>query len=70
MNMNRNLPIWLTIAIALIAFAAGFLIDRYGMNATSRFDSDDSKVKAILDLIAQEYVDTVNIDELMERSIP
>ena len=68
--MRRNLPIWLTIAIALIAFAAGFLIDRYGMNATSRFDSDDFKVKAILDLIAQEYVDTVNIDELMERSIP
>ena len=68
--MRRNLPIWLTVAIALIAFAAGFLIDRYGMNATSRFDSDDPKVKAILDLIAQEYVDTVNIDELMERSIP
>ena len=68
--MRRNLPIWLTVAIALIAFAAGFLIDRYGMNATSRFDSDDPKVKAILDLIAQEYVDTVNIDDLMERSIP
>ena len=68
--MKRNLPIWLTIAIALIAFAAGFIIDRHYMNYSSRHDVNDPKVKAILDLITEEYVDTLNFDELMERSIP
>ena len=70
MNMKRNLPIWLTIAIALIAFAAGLFIDRHYLNSASVPENDDSKVKAILDLIAQEYVDTVNLDTLMEKSIP
>ena len=68
--MKRNLPIWLTIAIALIAFAAGFIIDRHYMNYSSRHDVNDPKVKAILDLITEEYVDTLNFDELIERSIP
>ena len=69
-TMKRKLPIWLTIAIAVIALAAGILIDRQFMSPTSRPDGGDPKVKAILDLIAQEYVDTVNPDDLMEKSIP
>ena len=68
--MNRNLPIWLTIAIALIAFAAGLFIDRHYLSSASGPENDNSKGKTILDLIAQEYVDTVNPDALMEKSIP
>ena len=68
--MKRNLPIWLTIAIALIAFAAGFLIDRHYTSSTHKAEGSDPKVKTILDLVAQEYVDTVDLDVLMERSIP
>ena len=68
--MKRNLPIWLTIAIALIAFAAGLLIDRHYTSSTHKAEGSDPKVKTILDLITQEYVDTVNLDTLMERNIP
>ena len=68
--MSSKLPIWLTIAIAVLAFAAGLLIDRHYLSSTSEPEGDATKVKAILDLIAEEYVDTVNTDELMERSIP
>ena len=68
--MKRNLPIWLTVAIAMIAFAAGLLLERHYLSSSSQPDGDGSKVKAILDLVAQEYVDTVNLDNLMERSIP
>jgi len=68
--MKRKLPLWLTIAIALIAFASGFLVDRCHESSPSRAIGNAPKVKAILDLIAQEYVDTVNPDVLMERSIP
>ena len=68
--MRKKLPIWLTIAIAMIAFAAGFIIDRHYGNTSPRPSVSDPKVKAILDLISEEYVDTMNFDELMERSIP
>lgn len=68
--MKRNLPIWLTVAIAMIAFAAGLLLERHYLSSSSQPNGDGSKVKAILDLVAQEYVDTVNLDNLMERSVP
>ena len=68
--MKTKLPFWLTIAIAIIAFAAGSLFDRYYQSSTYKPKGDDPKVKTILDLVAEEYVDTVNIDDLMERSIP
>jgi carboxyl-terminal processing protease len=66
--MKKSAPIWLTIAIAVIAFAAGLLIDRHYLADKSSGDGD-GKVNAILDLIAQEYVDTVNLDNLVENSI-
>ena len=68
--MNKKTPIWLTIAIAVIALVAGLLIDRYCLNPSTSHPGRDPKVKAMLNLIAQEYVDTVSPRELMERSIP
>ncbi|MBR6946926.1 MAG: S41 family peptidase [Muribaculaceae bacterium] len=68
--MKKRLPIWLVTAIAVIAFAAGFLADRHYMNSWSGPDVSDSKVKTVLDLINEQYVDTVNFDNLMEKSIP
>ena len=68
--MKKSTPIWLTIAIALIALVAGCFIDRHFLNSTERPGGGDPKVKAILDLIAEEYVDDVDLDSLMERNIP
>ena len=68
--MKRNLPIWLSIAIALIAFGAGMLVDHSFLNTEAKPDRRNPKVKAILDLIAKEYVDTVIPGDLIERSIP
>ena len=67
--MKRNLPVWLTLAIALIAFAAGFFMNRLDFSLSSDTNDDDTKVKAILDLIEQEYVDTVNTEHLTARCI-
>ena len=68
--MKKNTPIWLTIALVLTAFVAGFFIDRHFMNSAERHKGSDPKVKAILDLVAEEYVDEVDLDSLMERNIP
>ena len=68
--MKKNLHIWITIAVALIAFAAGLLVDHNYLNPATKPDRRNPKVKAILELIANEYVDTVIPGDLMERSIP
>lgn len=67
--MRKSIPIWLTIAIALFALMAGLFIDRQFLAPKSSLDSEN-KVNAILNLIAQEYVDNVDLDHLIEKSIP
>ena len=75
MKEQKNSPlIWMPIAIA-IAVVAGILI---GENLTgvrsgaSRFlgTDHDRKLNTILNLVAEDYVDTIDIDELIEVSIP
>ena len=67
--MKRSTPIWLTIAIALFALMAGLFIDHQFLAPKPNAESD-RKLNAILNLIAQEYVDTVNLHHLTERTIP
>ena len=61
-------PIWIPLAIA-VALVVGILLG-------SRFTSNkpvadnDRKLNAILNLIAQDYVDTTNLKDLIEMSIP
>ncbi|MBR1882748.1 MAG: S41 family peptidase [Muribaculaceae bacterium] len=65
---NRQAFLWLPLLIA-IAAVAGFMMG-------SRFPSkkyaadNDRKLNSILNLIADDYVDTVNLDSLIELSIP
>ena len=66
--MKKSTPIWLTIVIALIALVAGIIVDRQFLTPKPN-PENDPKVNAILNLIAQEYVDTVNLDLLVENSI-
>ena len=66
--MKKSTPIWLTIAISLFALMAGIFVDRQFL-APKPYSSNDPKVDTILNLIAQEYVDTVNLDMLVDNSI-
>ena len=66
--MKKSTPIWLTIAISLFALMAGIFVDRQFL-APKPYSDSDPKVNTILNLIAQEYVDTVNLDMLVDNSI-
>ena len=61
-------PIWLPLAIA-VAVAVGIF---FGSRFTSSkpVADNDRKLNAILNLIAQDYVDTTNLKDLIELSIP
>ncbi|MBR7011652.1 MAG: S41 family peptidase [Muribaculaceae bacterium] len=61
-------PIWLPLAISLAVVAGLFIGHRISVNQYA-VDSD-RKINAILNLINQDYVDSTNLKDLVEMSIP
>ena len=61
-------PIWLPLAIAVALVVGIFIGSRFTLNKPVA--ENDRKLNAILNLIAQDYVDTTNLHDLIELSIP
>ena len=67
-NKSTRQPIWLPLAIALAVVVGVFIGSRFNINKPVA--ENDRKLNAILNLIAQDYVDTTNFHDLVELSIP
>ena len=67
-QMSSNLRFWLPVIIA-VAVAVGISMGSH-FTTNKPVDENDRKLNAILNLIAQEYVDTTNLHDLIEMSIP
>ena len=66
-NQNKSF-LWLPLAIALAVVAGIFIGNRF---SSKKYAVDlDRKLNSILNLVADGYVDTVNLDQLIEMSIP
>lgn len=61
-------PIWLPLAIAVAVVVGIFIGSRFTVDKPVA--ENDRKLNAILNLIAQDYVDTTNLKDLVEMSIP
>ncbi len=67
-NKSARQPIWLPLAIALAVVVGIVIGSRFNLNKPVA--DNDRKLNAILSLIAQDYVDTTNLHDLVELSIP
>ena len=67
-NKPTHQPLWLPLAIALALAVGIFFGSRFTTNKPVA--ENDRKLNAILNLIAQDYVDTTNLHDLIEMSIP
>lgn len=68
MKSLRNSLIWLPLAIA-VSVVIGIIVGNQFSN--KKYISDnDRKLNTILNLVSEAYVDTVNINDLIEQSIP
>ncbi len=65
---NKSSYIWLPLAIAVSVVVGIFVGNRFSNQKTT--SEYDRKLNTILNLIASDYVDTVNINDLVELSIP
>ncbi|MBP3737664.1 MAG: S41 family peptidase [Muribaculaceae bacterium] len=69
---NKTTPrphfLWMPLLIAVAVVVGIFIGNRF---TSRRYAADnDRKLNTILNLIANDYVDTINIDDLIEQSIP
>ncbi|MDH6313140.1 carboxyl-terminal processing protease [Parabacteroides sp. PFB2-10] len=72
MKNRRKLTIWLPVIIA-VSIAAGIFIGNYFLtlsNGKLRGYYSGNKVNAVLNIINQQYVDTVDMAQLIEGAIP
>lgn len=72
MSKNRRLSIWLPVIIAL-SIALGIFIGNYYLSLAKgkpRAYYGGNKINAVLDIINEQYVDTVNMPQLIEGTIP
>jgi carboxyl-terminal processing protease len=71
--MNKKLSLWLPLIIA-VSIAVGILIGNYfytsGKQGKTHAYYGGNKINAVLDIINSQYVDTVNIGDLVEEVIP
>jgi carboxyl-terminal processing protease len=76
MSKDKKLTIWLPVIIAA-SIAFGIFIGNYYLNLSSRNKGSNrrshtsgNKINYILDIINEQYVDTVNMPQLIEGTIP
>ncbi|MEG1544532.1 MAG: S41 family peptidase [Tannerellaceae bacterium] len=72
MDKNKKLAIWLPVIIAA-SIALGIFIGNHYLSLSQgkhRLYSSGNKINAILDIIDEQYVDTVNMSKLVEGVIP
>lgn len=72
MEKNKRLSIWLPVIIAL-SIAFGIFVGNHYLRLTQgkrHIYSSGNKLNAILDIIDEQYVDTVNMKQLVEDAIP
>lgn len=68
MRIKHNSIIWYPLVIS-IAIVLGIVIGNY--ISTKKFTLDkDRKINAVLNLIQSEYVDSIDVEDLVEQAIP
>lgn len=72
MDKNKKLTVWLPVIIAC-SIALGIFIGNHYLSLSKgkhRTYPSGNKINAILDIIDEQYVDTVNMTDLVEGAIP
>ena len=66
----RFMPLWLALSVVLGIFIGTFFANRFSGNRLSIINSGSNKLNDLLHIIDDQYVDTVNMGDLVETAMP
>lgn len=69
-SSSRFVPLLVSIGVVLGILIGSFYANHYSGNRLSIINTSSNKVSDLFHLIDDEYVDSVNISDLVERSLP
>ena len=67
---NRFMPIIMAVCVVIGIVIGNFYANHFGGNRLSIINSGSTKLGNLIRIIADQYVDDVNIDSLVDKSIP
>ncbi|MCH5302357.1 MAG: S41 family peptidase [Prevotella sp.] len=67
---NRFMPLWLALCMILGIFVGSFISSRFSGNRLSIINSGSNKLNDLLHIVDDQYVDTVNVNDLVEKAVP
>ncbi len=69
-NKNRFMPLIMALCIVIGIFIGTFYANHLSGNRLSIINSSGNKLNSLLQIVNDQYVDTVNIDSLVEGAMP
>jgi carboxyl-terminal processing protease len=67
---NRFMPLWLALSVVVGIFIGSFFANRLSGNRLSIINSGSNKLNDLLHIVDDQYVDTVNVNDLVEKAMP
>lgn len=67
---NRFMPLWLALCIVIGVLIGVFITNHFSGNRLNIINNGSSRLSNLLHIIDDQYVDSVNIDELVEKALP
>ena len=67
---NRFTPIWMALCVVLGILVGTFYANHFSGNRLSIINSSGNKLNNLLHIVDDQYVDTININDLVEKAMP
>ena len=67
---NRYSPLWMALCVVLGILVGTFYANHFSGNRLNIINSSGNKLNNLLHIVDDQYVDTVNINDLVEKAMP
>lgn len=67
---NRFMPLWLTLCVVIGILIGTFYTNHFAGNRLNIINSGSNRLNNLLHIIDDQYVDSVNINDLVDKAIP
>ena len=64
------MPLWLAVSVVVGIFIGSFFANRFSGSRLSIINSGSNKLNDLLHIVDDQYVDTVNVNDLVEKAMP